>query len=59
MLAAGVPVAVASLLAPSSVEAHGNPRLPAVQYLDLAYATADPAGNVWELAQELSRAEDS
>jgi acetyl esterase/lipase len=45
MLLAVTLTAVASLLVPSSVEAQGNPRLSAVQYLDLAYATADPAGS--------------
>jgi acetyl esterase/lipase len=35
---------VAALLVPSGVEAHRTPRLPAVQYLDVAYAPADPAG---------------
>jgi acetyl esterase/lipase len=38
-------VAIATLLAPSSAEAHRTPRLPAAQYLDVAYAPAEPAGS--------------
>jgi acetyl esterase/lipase len=44
LLAASLVIAPV-LLAPSAVDAHRNPRLPAVQYLDVAYAPADPAGS--------------
>jgi acetyl esterase/lipase len=44
LLATGV-ATVATLLVPTAVEAHWNPRLPAVQHLDLAYAPAEPAGS--------------
>jgi acetyl esterase/lipase len=45
VLFATVLASVAALLAPSVAQAHRTPRLPAVQYLDVAYAPAEPAGS--------------
>jgi acetyl esterase/lipase len=45
VLLAALLVTVPVLLFLSGVDAHRNPRLPAVQYLNVAYAPADPAGS--------------